>query len=179
LCCCILRSCVVITGKTQGGAESKDSTHRVYRLGILHFHRYSTRYFAEVNAEAKRLVVEKCARHAAALEENSDITPEEARSAKGSAYNLLLSQFRRAIGCLGMKVAVEEKLRRIMLIRSNKREANAAAHNGASNHRKCFNKNSPRWYSNERNEANYDSFYRYRTKYDNFHSYENRNNADL
>ena len=27
-----------------------------------------------------------------------------------------------------MKVAVEEKLRRIMLIRSNKREANAAAH---------------------------------------------------
>ena len=59
---------------------------------------------------------------------------------KGSAYNLLLSQFRRAIGCLGMKVAVEEKLRRIMLIRSNKREANAAAHNGASNHRKCFNK---------------------------------------
>ena len=67
--------------------------------------------FAEVNAEAKRLV-EKCARHAAALEENSDITPKEARSAKGSAYNLLLSQFRRAIGCLGMKVAVEEKLRR-------------------------------------------------------------------
>jgi hypothetical protein len=83
--------------------------------------------FAEVNAEAKRLV-EKCARHAAALEENSDITPEEACYAKGSAYNLLLSQFRRAIGCLGMKAAVEEKLRRIMLIRSNKREANAAAH---------------------------------------------------
>lgn len=33
------------------------------------------------------------ARHAAALEETFDITPEEARSAKGSAYNLLLSQF--------------------------------------------------------------------------------------
>ena len=98
--------------------------------------------FAEVNAVAKRLV-EKCARHAAALEENSDITPEEARSAKGSAYTLLLSQFLRAIRCLGMKVAVEEKLRRIMLIRSNKREANAAAHNGASNHRKCFNKIPP------------------------------------
>ena len=78
-----------------------------------------------------------------------------------------------------VSITVEEKLRRIMLIRSNKREANAAAQNGASNHRKCFNKNSPRWYSNERNEAHYDSFYRYRTKYDNFHSYENRNNADL
>jgi hypothetical protein len=36
---------------------------------------------------------------------------------------------RRGIGCLGMKVAVEEKLQRIMLIRSNKQEANAAAHN--------------------------------------------------
>ena len=103
------------------------------------------------------------------------ITPEEVSSAKGSAYNLLLSQFRRGIECLGMKVAVEEKLRRIMLIRSNKREANAVAHNGTSNHRRCFNKNTPRWYSNERNEAQYDAFYRYRTKYDNFHSDENNN----
>jgi len=134
--------------------------------------------FAEVNVEAQRLIV-KCAQHAAALEDNSDITPEEVSSAKGSAYNLLLSQFRRGIGCLGMKVAVEEKLRRIMLIRSNKREANAAAHNGTSNHRRCFNKNTPRWYSNERNEAQYDAFYRYRTKYDNFHSDENGNNEDF
>jgi len=76
--------------------------------------------FAEVNVEAQRLV-EKCAKHAAAMEDNSDITPEEVSSVKGSAYNLLLSQCRRGIGCLGMKVAVEEKLRRIMLIRSNKR----------------------------------------------------------
>jgi hypothetical protein len=37
--------------------------------------------FAEVNAEAKHLV-EKCARHAASLEDNLGITPEEARSAK-------------------------------------------------------------------------------------------------
>ena len=37
----------------------------------------------------------------------------------------------------------------------------------------------PRWYSHERNEAHYDSFYRYRTKYDDFRSDENRNNADL
>jgi len=136
--------------------------------------------FAVVNVEAQCLV-EKCAKHAAALEDNSDITPKEVSSAKGSAYNLLLSQFRRGIGCLGMmKVAVEEKLRRIiMLIRSNKREANAAAHNGTSNHRRCFNKNTPRWYSNERNEAQYDAFYWYLTKYDNFHSDENGNNEDF
>ena len=91
----------------------------------------------------------------------------------------LLSQFRRGIGCLGMKVAVEEKLRRIMLIRSNKQEANAAAHNGTSNHRKCFNKNTPRWSTNQRNEAHYDAFYRYRTKYDNFYTDEDRNSGDF
>ena len=46
--------------------------------------------FAEVNVEAQRLIV-KCAKHAAAaLEDKSDITPEEISSAKGSAYNLLL-----------------------------------------------------------------------------------------
>ena len=33
-----------------------------------------------------------------------------------------------------------------------------AAHNGTSNHRRSFNKNTPRWYSNERNEAQYDAF---------------------
>ena len=48
--------------------------------------------FAEVNVEAQHLV-EKCAKHAAVLEDNSDITPGEVSSAKGSAYNLLLSQF--------------------------------------------------------------------------------------
>jgi len=47
--------------------------------------------FAEVNVEAQCLV-EKCAKHATALEDNSDITPEEVSSTKGSAYNLLLSQ---------------------------------------------------------------------------------------
>ena len=51
--------------------------------------------FGELNVEGHRFV-ELCARYAAAIADNSDITPEEVRSAWGSPYNLLLSQLRRA-----------------------------------------------------------------------------------
>ena len=41
--CCGSEMCCNNREKT-GGVESIDSTHRVYRFGILHFHRYSIRY---------------------------------------------------------------------------------------------------------------------------------------
>ena len=62
----------------------------------------------------------KCAKHAAANRGNSDITPEEVASSKGSPYNLILSQFQRAFGCLAMRAAADEKLRKTMLIRSSR-----------------------------------------------------------
>ena len=103
--------------------------------------------FGEMNLHTHRLVT-KCARHAAASRDNSDITPEEVSSAKGSPYNLILSQFRRSLGCLAMRAAADEKLRKVMLIRSSKAEANEAAHNAASNHRRKYNPRSLGWYDN-------------------------------
>ena len=123
--------------------------------------------FGELNLHTHRLVT-KCAKHAAADRDNSDITPEEVSSARGSPYNLILSQFRRAIGCLATRTAADEKLRKIMLIRSSKLEANRAAQNGTSNHRRKFNPRSPGWFDNFRNETFHDAFYRYHTTYDNF-----------
>ena len=124
--------------------------------------------FGEMNIHTHRLVT-KCARHAAASRDNSDITPEEVSSTKGSPYNLILSQFRRSLGCVAMRAAADEKLRKVMLIRSSKAEANAAAQNAASNHRRKYNPRSPGWYDNFRNESFHDAFYRYRTTYDNFY----------
>ncbi len=48
--------------------------------------------FGEIDKNSHRLVI-NCAKHAAADRENSDITPEEVSSSKGSPYNLILSQF--------------------------------------------------------------------------------------
>ena len=84
----------------------------------------------------------------AADRDNSDITPEEVSSAEGSPYNLIVSQFRRSLGCLAMRAAADEKLRKIMLIRSSKAEANAAVQNATSNHRRKYNPRSPGWYDN-------------------------------
>ena len=123
--------------------------------------------FGEMNKETHKLII-KCAKHATAHRDNSDITPEEVSAAKGSPYSLILSQFRRAFGCLAMRTAADEKLRKIMLIRSSRYEANQAAHNATSNHRSKFNSRSPGWYDNFCNETSHDAFYRYRTSYDNF-----------
>ena len=58
------------------------------------------------------------------------ILHREVRSAKDSPYNLLLSQFRRAIGCLAIRNAIEEKLCSVHLIRPSKADANNAAQAG-------------------------------------------------
>ncbi len=66
----------------------------------------------EFCVEGHRLV-ELLARYAAAKAENLDITPDKVNSAKRSPYNTYLSQFRRAIGCMAIRTAVEENLRRV------------------------------------------------------------------
>ena len=118
--------------------------------------------FGEMNKDTHVLII-KCAKHPAAHRDNLDITPEEVASTKGSSYSLIFSQFRRAFGCLAMRVAADEKLRKIMLIRSSRFEENQAAQNSTSNHRSKFNPRSPGWYDNFRNETFHDAFYRYRT----------------
>ena len=129
----------------------------------------------ELNVEGHRLI-ELLARYVAAIEDNSDITPEDVSSARGNPYNLLLAQFRRAIGCVAIRTAVEEKLRRVHLIRSSKAEANSAAQSGMGNHRCTPNRQSPSWFNSFRNEDTFNAFYRYRTQYDHFYT-ENRNCA--
>ena len=54
------------------------------------------------------------------MRHDSDITPKEVSSVKGSPYHLILSQFRRAFDCLAMRTTADEKLRKIMLIRSSR-----------------------------------------------------------
>ncbi len=122
--------------------------------------------------------MELAARHAAVQADNSDITPESVTSVKGSPYNILLNQFRKAIGCMGMRIAMEEKLRRLPLIRQSQAEANRAAESGMGNHRCSRYCQAPGWYNKFQNENIYDAFYRYRTHYDHFPS-EYGNSADF
>ena len=88
-----------------------------------------------MNADTHRLII-KCARHASADRNNFDTTPEEVSSAKGSPYNFILSQFRRGLGCLAMRAAADEKWRKVMLLSSSRFEANQAAQNATSSHKK-------------------------------------------
>ena len=127
--------------------------------------------FGEVNMKTHDLI-KSCAKLAAAKADNSDVTPEDVSSAKGSPYNLILSQFRKAIGCLTVRTAAEEKLRKIMLIRSSRSEAHNAAESAASNHRGKYHTGSLRWYKNFRNESFFHAFYRYQTQFDNFYQNE-------
>ena len=77
-----------------------------------------------------------------------------------------------------MRTAIEEKLRRIPLIRANKREANTAAQSGMGNHRRAPNSRGPGWYHNYSNEKLFQEFYRYQTQYDHFYT-DNRNSSDF
>ena len=123
--------------------------------------------FGETNIETHALL-KMCAKHAAARESNSDVSPEEVASQFGSTYNILLAQFRRGLGCLSVRAAIEEKLRRVQLIRPTPTAAAAAADAGVGNHRNGHRR-GPGWYHNQRNESMFDDFYRYSHQHDNFH----------
>ncbi len=112
--------------------------------------------FEEMNKETHLLII-KCAKHAEANQDISNITPEENSSAKGSPYHLILSHFRRAFGCLAMRTAADEKLRKIMLIRPFRFKANQVANNTARSHRCKFNPRSPGWNHNFRIETFHDA----------------------
>ena len=124
--------------------------------------------FGECNKKVKWLVT-LCAQLAAARTENSSMTPHEARSAKGSSFHIILSQFKRALGCAASRIAAETKLRRTFLIRPTKQGADIAARSAASNHYNRFSGHSPHWFHSPENEDAFNDFYTYKTHYQNFY----------
>ena len=80
--------------------------------------------YAEANKESHELI-KFCARTAAAHEHNARLSPEDLDSSRGSPFQLLLNQFRKAVGVLCIQNVVEEKLRQIMYIRPMKEGAKA------------------------------------------------------
>ena len=71
------------------------------------------RTYAEANKETHELI-KFYARTAAAHDNNARLSHEDLDSSRGSPFQLLLNQFRKAVGVLCIWNVVEEKLRRIM-----------------------------------------------------------------
>ena len=122
--------------------------------------------YAEANKETHELI-KFCARTAAAHEHNARISPEDLDSSRGSPFQLLLNQFRKAVGVLCIRNVVEEKLRRIMYIRPTKEGAKAAA-NTSNRRNNARTRHGPSWYNNFRNNETFDAFYAFSSKYDDF-----------
>ena len=87
---------------------------------------------------------------------------------KGSAYQVMLTQFRRAMGVLAVRTVAEIKIKRIELLQAIHTEANAAAR--PENRRFYDNPGNPFWYQNRDNEENFLELYAYHTQNDNFYT---------
>jgi len=123
--------------------------------------------FGETNQATMRMI-KKCAKYAAARSENSDVTPLSNTLQKGTAYHVMLTQFRRALGVLAVRTAAETKIRRTALIRRTRTEANAAAQ--PEQRRFWEDSGNPFWYQNRDNEEHFHEFYAYHTQYNNFYT---------
>lgn len=64
--------------------------------------------FAETNQNSMRMI-KKCAKYAAARSEISDATPLSNTMQKGTAYHVMLTQFRRALVVLVARTVAETK----------------------------------------------------------------------
>ena len=123
--------------------------------------------FGETNKATERLI-KACAKYGASRMENSDVTPLSNTMQKGTAYHVMLTQFRRAIGVLAVRTAAETKIRRTELIRATRTEANAAAQPEQRNFYE--NSGNPFWYQNRDNEEHFHEFYAYHAQYNNFYT---------
>ena len=123
--------------------------------------------FGETDNHTSKMV-KLCAKFAAARSENSDVTPLSDTIQKGSAYHVMLTQFRRALGVLAVRTAAEIKIRRTTLIGQTREEAWAMAQ--PEGRRFWEDSGNPFWYKNRDNEENFHEFYAYHTQYDNFHT---------
>jgi len=87
------------------------------------------------------------------------------------SFHIILSQFKRALGCVASRIAAETKLRRTFLIRPTKQGADIAARLAASNHYNRFSGHSPHWFHSSESEDAFNDLYTYKThyKYQNFY----------
>ena len=123
--------------------------------------------FGKTDAHTLR-TIKQCAKYAAARAENSNVTPLNNTIQKGSAYQVILTQSRRALGVLAVRTATEIKIRRTSLIRKTRTEVNTAAQ---PEHRRFWeNSGNPFWCQNRDNEENFNEFYAYHTQYNNFYT---------
>ena len=122
--------------------------------------------YAEANKETHELI-KFCTRTAAVHENNARLSPEDLDLSRGSPFQLLLNQFRKAVGVLYIWKVVEEKLRHIMYIRPSKEGAKAVA-NTSNRRNNAQTRHGPSWYNNFRNHKTFDAFYAISSKYDDY-----------
>ena len=86
---------------------------------------------------------------------------------KGTAYNIFITQFMRAVGVMATRTAAQIKIRRTSFIRSTKMEAAAAARPDDFNY---YPDQGNHWYTNRNNQEHFQEYYAYHMKYGDFYS---------
>mmetsp|Transcript_5393 Transcript_5393/g.5915 ORF Transcript_5393/g.5915 Transcript_5393/m.5915 type:complete len:231 (-) Transcript_5393:71-763(-) len=131
--------------------------------------------FGETN-ETTRKIIKLCAKLIASKSSNNNISPIDANGKRGNAYNIIISQLRRAVGCQSMRLAVEEKLRRVQYIRRTPQAARQAAFLNKA--RQARSRHAPSWFNNSRTNQTFSEFYAYNHDYDDFaEEYQNNKNS--
>ena len=82
--------------------------------------------FGETNGTTSCLIT-RCAQFLEAHQENSDVTTLSTVMHCGTAFMVILSQFRCTVGILATKMSAEILLRRVGLVRPSKAESAATA----------------------------------------------------
>ena len=113
-------------------------------------------------------LIKKCARLAAARSENAEVSPFVEDNTRGSVYQVMLSQFKRALGIMSVSTNAETKIERIWFTKDSVVEVDAVAQ---PNHPKYNYKRRHSWYENDRNEELYNEFLAYHSHKDDWYGF--------
>ena len=129
--------------------------------------------FGETNKEMDKFL-QRCARLASARQEGVSLSPLAQQNSKNSSYSIIISKFRKVLGCVAMKVNLDIRHRRLQFVQRSREGARRAAAEQRNRRTGTFNHENGAWFNMQEEESTYAEYCRYR----NAHRYDDaRNNT--
>lgn len=122
--------------------------------------------FGETDKTTQALI-KQCVKYAAARSENSNHSPMNSEGREG-IFQVMLSQYRRAIGVMATRTAAEIRIRTCGFIRSSIDEADAVKQPDMHRYHNNYTYNS--WYKNRENEDQFREFWAYHSQHNSFYT---------
>jgi hypothetical protein len=117
--------------------------------------------YGEINKEFDAFL-QRCAKLAAARQDGIESTPENQATSNKATYSLIISKFRKIMGCVAMKANLKIRHRRMLFIATTEDGAHRAATQQRNRYSGGFQNKESSWFSSQDDDGTYAEYNKFR-----------------